>query len=72
MPAPYSDFNEVAADPKNEGLPPTNKAEHSIELQPRAKVPFGPIYPLSGKELEILRNYLDEAQKCCDMRLDAL
>ena len=63
MPAPYSEFNDVATDPKDEGLPPTSKAEHSIELQPGAKVPFGPIYPLSGKELEVLRNYLDEAQK---------
>ena len=32
MLALYSEFNDVAIDPKDEGLPLTSKVEHSIKL----------------------------------------
>ena len=63
MLALYFEFNNVAIDFKNEGLLLISKVEHSIELQPRIKISFDSIYSLSGKELEILYNYLNKVQK---------
>lgn len=61
IPSYLSDFADVFAEPEKEVLPNETKVEHSIPLVENATVPYGPIYPLSGKELEALRVYLDEA-----------
>ena len=61
LPHAYSDFVDVASDPGEQGLPPTSRAEHAIELLPGKTAPFGPLYPLSGRELEALRIYLNDA-----------
>jgi hypothetical protein len=39
-------------------LPEHSKYDHEINLLPGATAPFGPIYPLSERELEALRDYL--------------
>ena len=61
LPLQYADYNDVTEDPGDQGLPPDTKVEHSIEMIEGKTPPFGSIYPLSGKELESLRIYLDDA-----------
>ena len=61
LPSRYADFANVANGPGDEGFPPDTKAEHAIDLQPGTTAPYGPIYPMSGKELDALRQYLDDA-----------
>ena len=40
-------------------LPEHRDYDHAIEITPNAKVPFGPIYPLSEPQKEAVREYLD-------------
>ena len=61
LPPEYADYHDVVADPGELGFPPGTKVEHSIDLMPGTTAPFGPLYPLSGKELHALRVYLEEA-----------
>jgi hypothetical protein len=42
-------------------LPPHRDHDHAIDIEEGAKVPNLPIYNLSRKELDILREYLDKA-----------
>jgi hypothetical protein len=49
-------FSEVEANK----LPPYRAYDHRIPLQPNFTPPFGPIYPLSKTELEVLWKWLDE------------
>lgn len=62
LPKQYQDYDDVARDPGEQGLPPSALTHHAIDLMPGTTAPYGPIYPLSGKELEALRVYLEEAQ----------
>ena len=41
-------------------LPKHQPWDHEIKLEPGKQSTFGPIYPLSEKELKKLRKYLDE------------
>jgi len=50
---------EVSAD----ALPTHQPWDHEIKLEPGKKPTFGPIYALSEKELQTLRQYLDENLK---------
>lgn len=61
LPPQYREYQDIAEDPGSKGLPPDTKVEHSIELMPGAEVPWRPIYPMSGRELEALRQYIVEA-----------
>ena len=61
LPEAYKSYQDVTRDPGESSLPPETKTEHEIVLQDKAQPPYGPIYPLSGKELEALREYLDSA-----------
>lgn len=47
---------------KLDALPEHSALEHRIELEGDAPPPWGPIYPLSAKELEVLREYLHDAE----------
>jgi hypothetical protein len=42
-------------------LPEHHPMEHRIDLEPGKSPPWGPVYPLSESELEILREYLQSA-----------
>ena len=61
LPREYQDFDDVAADLGTLGLPPSSKAEYSIDLILDKTAPYRPLYPLSRRELKALYIYLDEA-----------
>lgn len=63
LPPELAGFHDVFSPQNSKTLPPSNEHDHTIDLTPGAKVPYGPIYPLSQKELAELRRYLDENVK---------
>jgi hypothetical protein len=63
LPAELSKFNDFFSSQNSKTLPSSNEYDHSIDLEPGARVPYGPIYPLSQKELAELRKYIDENLK---------
>ena len=60
LPEELLSFSDVLSDhaPGNRPLHPD--ALHHIELEPGTKPPYGPLYPLSPKELTALREYIEE------------
>lgn len=60
-PSVLKDFADVAQEGQEGIFPTDTRVEHSIPLMEGTTAPHGPIYPLSGKELEVLREYLDDA-----------
>lgn len=60
IPPELAEFHDVFSSQNSKTLPSSNEYNHTIELIPGAKVPYGPIYPLSQKELGELRRYIDE------------
>jgi len=63
LPEVYADFAPLFADKEPGVLPPHRPYDHIIPLEPNAKIPFGPLYNLSQKELEELREYIDDNLK---------
>src|SRR5690606_25731737 len=63
LPEVYKEFAPLFQDREPGTLPPSRPFDHSIPLEPGATVPFGPLYNLSEKELEALREYIDENLK---------
>jgi hypothetical protein len=63
LPEMYSAFESVFEDREPGILPPHRPFDHAIPLEPDAKAPFGPLYTLSQKELESLREYIDDNLK---------
>ena len=63
LPEMYSEFAELFKDRPVGELPPHRPCDHAIPLEPDAKIPFGPLYTLSQKELEELREYIDDNLK---------
>ena len=45
---------------KSKILPEHHPYDMGIDLKPNMTVPWGPIYPLSVPELEVLRTYIDD------------
>ena len=63
LPKEFAAFADVfASDAQAKPQRPTG-AEHAIELEEGKKPPFQPLYNLSNKELEVLREYLATALK---------
>lgn len=63
LPVAYADFVSLFQDREPGTLPPSRPFDHTIPLEPGATVPFGPLYNLSEKELEALREYIDDNLK---------
>jgi hypothetical protein len=63
IPEAYAEFAPLFKDREPGTLPPHRPFDHTIPLEPNSKVPFGPLYTLSQKELEELRKYIDENLK---------
>lgn len=60
LPSAYADFTDICGDESAKTMPEHSEVDHKIELEEGATPPWGPIYPLSHAELEVLRNYLDD------------
>jgi len=63
LPKELADFADVFASAAEADAPPVAGAAHAIDLEPGKKPPFRPLYNLSVKELEALREYLEMALK---------
>jgi hypothetical protein len=58
LPEEYWPWASVFSEEEIRKLPEHTKYDHEINLMPGKTAPFGPIYPLSEKELLALREYL--------------
>ena len=58
----YQDFADIFSWEEVNALPEYTKYDHCIDLMPDAKLPDGPIYPLSRKELDTLMDYFKEME----------
>ena len=62
LPEEVKDFVDMFTDEKDVAkLKRVDSAEHAISLQEGKRPPFRPLYNLSGSELKLLREYLDQA-----------
>lgn len=62
LPEAYREFTSVFSEVEA-GLLPEGTTEHEIKLAEGTSPPHGPLYPLSSKELDVLRKYLEEMQQ---------
>jgi RNase H-like domain found in reverse transcriptase/Reverse transcriptase (RNA-dependent DNA polymerase)/Integrase zinc binding domain/Integrase core domain/Chromo (CHRromatin Organisation MOdifier) domain len=60
VPPEYHDFFDVFSREEAKAMPPHRDYDHTIEIEDDKPLPHGPIYPCSGKELEALREFLDD------------
>jgi len=58
----YRDYADIFSQEKIHALPEHSKYDHTIDWIPEAKLPDGPIYTLSKKELDALWDYIWEMQ----------
>ena len=62
IPPEHHEFIDVFSEEKANELPVISNKTHGIETN-REEPLYGPIYTLSAKELEVLREYLDSSLK---------
>jgi hypothetical protein len=60
VPPEYHEFAKLFSNIEAEKLPPHRPYDHTIPLEPGTTPPFGPIYPMSPAELEVLRKYCED------------
>ena len=60
VPNEYLDFVDVFSRQEAKAVPPHRSYDHKIEIEDNKPLPHGPIYPMSGVELETLREFLDD------------
>jgi len=58
----YRDYADIFSQEKVNALPEHSKYDDRIDLIPKAKLPDGPIYPLSKKEFDALWDYIREME----------
>ena len=63
LPDQYHDYLDLFRPSMAEKLAPCRTFDHAIDLKPDTQPPWGPIYPLSQKQLEALQKYLDDMLK---------
>jgi hypothetical protein len=63
VPEVYHEFADVFSRQKADTLPPHRDCDLKINIDEGAKLPAGPIYPLSKFELKTLREFIDENLK---------
>ncbi len=56
----YEDLKEVFSKTMAQAVPKHGPQDLTIDLVEGKEIPWGPIYNFSAKELETLRNYLEE------------
>ena len=62
LPTKWAEFQDItsANEEAVRRLPPHKPYDHAIVIRPGEKIPWGPIYGLSIKELDVLKKWLDE------------
>jgi hypothetical protein len=60
LPKEFRDYEDVFSKEAAGQLPPFKEGDHAIDLEGK-EPPYGPLYNLSSRELEVLRDYLDDA-----------
>ena len=60
VPWQYRDYQTVFNGQYSDELPPHHSFDHAIDMVEGKVPPWGPIYALSEKELEVLRTYRDD------------
>ena len=63
LPPEYCEYSSVFSKSEADILPEHRKYDMEINIIPKQKVPWGPIYPLSEPELKVLKDYLDTELK---------
>ena len=63
VPTRYHAYLSVFSHEAADSLPPHRSFDHAIDLKPGEQPPWGPIYPLSQKELDQLREWLEDMLK---------
>ena len=63
----YQEFEDVFSNTLSQAVPKHSSWDHIIDTQD-ARVPYGPIYPLSERQLQILWEYLKENLECSWIR----
>jgi Reverse transcriptase (RNA-dependent DNA polymerase) len=63
VPEVYHEFADVFSKQKADTLPPHRNCDPKINIDKGAKLPAGPIYPLSEFELKTLQEFIDENLK---------
>jgi len=58
----YQDDADIFSQERINALPEHTKYDHRVDLVPDARLPDGPIYPLSKKELDALWDYIKEME----------
>lgn len=59
VPKEYHRFKEIFREKIEDALPKHQPWDHEINLKPDTEPRFGPLYPMSEKELQAMREYLD-------------
>ena len=68
VPWQYRDYQSVFNGQYSDELPPHRSFDHAIDMVELKEPPWGPIYALSEKELEVLRIYLDDMLRSAKIR----
>lgn len=63
LPKELAGYEDVTSEDAAGALPERQGADHAIELEDGATVPYGPLYNLSPRELEVLRDYIEQAKR---------
>ena len=63
LPDQLQEYKDVANSNAADTLPEHHSSDHAIEIEDGATVPYGPLYNLSPKELEVLRDYIATAKR---------
>jgi hypothetical protein len=61
IPDALSEYADVFDNKKAATLPNYKSSDHAIPIQPGKEPPYGPLYTLSSRELQLLREYIEEA-----------
>ena len=61
LPTALKEYKDVFEEEGASSLPRHQASDHAIQLQEGKEPPYGPLYPLSARELEVLREYLENA-----------
>ena len=61
LPDALQEFADIFDDKAANILPSYKSSDHAIDIEPGKEPPYGPLYTLSARELEVLRDYLEDA-----------